>query len=189
MAPEQWSGASVDGRLDQYALGIVLYEIIAGSHPFQGDSYEALYVQHRESPLPPLPENLRVPNVVESVIRKAVEKDPDSRFASTGDMVAALEDAAAETSQAQTEVGAGSFPYGPRQTSTGKMAGGTRSGRFPSWWLFGGAGIAVVAMIAAIIATFLGGNGDPSKRSEHFQMRLPPRRSVRVLYQRHFRRS
>ena len=61
MAPEQWAGGAVDGRLDQYGLGIVLYEIITGSPPFQGDSMEALYVQHREAPVPPISSSLQVP--------------------------------------------------------------------------------------------------------------------------------
>ena len=52
MAPEQWSGGVVDGKLDQYALGIVFYQMLAGTPPFQGDSLENLFVQHRDSPIP-----------------------------------------------------------------------------------------------------------------------------------------
>ena len=56
MAPEQWASGGLDGRSDQYALGIVLYETLAGLPPFQGESMEALFVHHRESPVPRLPE-------------------------------------------------------------------------------------------------------------------------------------
>jgi len=52
MAPEQWSGTGADGRADLYALGVVLYQMIAGRVPFRGDAIEAIYVQHRESPVP-----------------------------------------------------------------------------------------------------------------------------------------
>jgi len=61
MPPEQWESGSLDGRLDQYALGIVFYEILVGAVPFQGDSMGAMYVQHRDTPLPALPGNLQVP--------------------------------------------------------------------------------------------------------------------------------
>ena len=95
MAPEQWAGRPVDGRLDLYALGIVLYELITGRKAFSGDSNEALFVQQRDVPMPRLRANLRVPRAVESVIRRATEKNPNSRFASAGDMTVALERALA----------------------------------------------------------------------------------------------
>ena len=75
MAPEQWSGGQIDGRLDQYALGIVLYEIIAGRQPFRGDSYEALFVQHTDEPILPLPADAHVPSAVEAVIRSGHRKE------------------------------------------------------------------------------------------------------------------
>ena len=101
MPPEQWASGPIDGRLDQYSLGVVLYETISGMLPFQGDSMEALFVQHRETPMPALPANLRVPGVVESVIRRATEKSPDARFGSAGEMAAALEGALAGRTPAQ----------------------------------------------------------------------------------------
>ena len=97
MAPEQWRGGSVDGRLDQYALGIVLYEMIVGSLPFQGDSMEALFVQHREGQIPAFPPELRIPVDVENVIRRATQKDPEDRYATAWDMASALELAGGRT--------------------------------------------------------------------------------------------
>ena len=44
VSPEQWASGSLDGRLDQYALGIVLYEMLSGAAPFQADSMEALHI-------------------------------------------------------------------------------------------------------------------------------------------------
>ena len=90
MAPEQWSGGSVDGRLDQYALGIVLYEAISGFTPFEADSYEAYFVQHRETRVPRFSPDLDVPAALDEIVRRATEKEPNDRYASTGDMVEAL---------------------------------------------------------------------------------------------------
>ena len=44
-----------DGRTNLYSLGILLYEMLTGSVPFQGEAIEAIYVQHREAPVPPIP--------------------------------------------------------------------------------------------------------------------------------------
>lgn len=81
MAPEQWDSSSVNAKLDQYALGILLYEIIAGHPPFIADSMEALYIQHRNASVPPFPLELGVPAYVEQIITKATQKDPQDRYA------------------------------------------------------------------------------------------------------------
>ena len=91
MAPEQWESGRLDGRLDQYALGIVLYEMLTGTLPFQGESMAALFVQHREAPVPPIPGHLDVPRAVEDVVRRALEKSPEDRFADAEAMATALE--------------------------------------------------------------------------------------------------
>ena len=90
MSPEQWASGSLDGRLDQYALGIVLYEMLSGATPFQGESMEALFVHHRDSPLPPLLGRLGVPRAVEDVVRRAMAKLPEDRFADANAMAAVL---------------------------------------------------------------------------------------------------
>jgi serine/threonine-protein kinase len=93
MSPEQWDGSAVDSRLDQYGLGIVLYEVITGSPPFQGDSWGAMYVQHREAPVPPISSSLQVPGEVESVIRKMLEKSAEDRYGTAAELADALEGA------------------------------------------------------------------------------------------------
>ena len=91
MSPEQWDGGAVDSRLDQYGLGIVLYEIITGSPPFRGDSWGAMYVQHREASVPEFSSSLQVPVEVENVIRKMLEKSADDRYGSATKLADALE--------------------------------------------------------------------------------------------------
>ncbi len=94
MAPEQWEGAAVDGRTDQYAFGIMVYEMFTGVLPFSGETPFALMYQHRERPLPPLntyrPD---LPDELDAVIRKATEKRSSDRYASTMEFAKAVEEA------------------------------------------------------------------------------------------------
>jgi len=160
MSPEQWASGSLDGRIDQYALGIVFYEMLAGSTPFQGESMEAMYVQHKETPLPAFAGNLQVPAAIQQVIRKATEKSQDSRYASSGEMADAL-----EVALGRTPSGGGRStppprpPQQPRQPAD-PGAGSGRTGGIPSWLLFGGLGVIVMAVIAIVIAmAAAGGSG------------------------------
>lgn len=92
MAPEQFRGKARPAS-DQYALGIVIYEWICGSSPFNGDIAE-LYYQHTQVTPPPL--HLKAPSIapaVEQVILRALAKDPRDRFPNVQDFVSALEQA------------------------------------------------------------------------------------------------
>ena len=80
MAPEQAEGAEVSERTDIYALGIVLYEMISGSVPFRASTPGAVLVkQMREIPLPLRTLRREVPESIESVVMKALEKKPENR--------------------------------------------------------------------------------------------------------------
>ena len=91
MAPEQVLGEEASPAADLYALGIVLYEMVTGALPFQGDSSPEIARKRLEGP-PPRP-SLRVPGlppVWDAVILRCLERDPARRFARAGDVVAAL---------------------------------------------------------------------------------------------------
>ena len=95
LSPEQAGGDSeLDGRSDQYSLGCVLFELLSGKTPFTGPGTMALLAQHI-SQLAPSVVALRpeVPESVERVIHRALEKAPTDRFASAADMAVALEGA------------------------------------------------------------------------------------------------
>jgi hypothetical protein len=92
MSPEQWRGEKVDGKADQYALGVLAYELFSGKRPFGDASLQDLLRMHLTAD----PPDLRVvsddvPAHANAAIRRAMAKDPADRFASATAFVAALE--------------------------------------------------------------------------------------------------
>ena len=83
MSPEQAQGTNVDHRTDIYSLGVVLYEMLAGRVPFEGDSTMAVIYKHINEPPPPI-EN--IPAQIQSVITKALAKNPDDRYQNARDL-------------------------------------------------------------------------------------------------------
>jgi serine/threonine-protein kinase len=93
MAPEQVRAQAVDNRTDLFALGILLYQITTGKHPFRG-AHPAETVQNicaERGPTPPSAFLPDYPSGLEEVVLKALAKDPEQRFATANDMLTALE--------------------------------------------------------------------------------------------------
>ena len=87
LSPEQARGESVDARSDIYSTGCLLYELLVGRPPFQGDSPVSVAYQHvRERPVPPSQLDPEVTSAMDAVVLKALAKNPDDRYATAEDM-------------------------------------------------------------------------------------------------------
>ncbi|MEJ5296214.1 MAG: protein kinase [Fimbriimonadales bacterium] len=90
MSPEQVQGGAIDERSDLFSLGIVLYEMVAGFKPFQGDSVVSIAYNITNSEPPVAP---NIPPALDWVIRKALRKAPGERFQSAREMKQAIQNA------------------------------------------------------------------------------------------------
>jgi serine/threonine-protein kinase len=126
MAPEQARGDPVSPQTDQYALGIVLYEMLTGTTPYSADTPQAIVYQHIYSALPlPHTRNPLVTDVMERVILKALAKEQQDRFPDMAAFALAARAAAGGASVPMTaavpqpteEVEAESEPFPPKQAT------------------------------------------------------------------------
>ena len=97
LSPEQARGEAVDARSDVYSTGCLLYELVTGAPPFQGDSPVAVAYQHvRENATAPSSRVPGLPRALDSIVMKALAKNPLNRYQSAGEMRSDLQRALAD---------------------------------------------------------------------------------------------
>jgi len=87
LAPEQIYGQAVDTRTDLYSLGAVLYEMVTGFPPFDGETNRDLLRNILQSEVPPLPGHVMAPPELEIIIHRALEKDMELRYQKSSEML------------------------------------------------------------------------------------------------------
>src|SRR5215471_287161 len=93
LAPEQLEGKALDGRVDLFALGIVMHEMLTLQHLFAGDSDLGTVKQIMERPIPhPSANRDDVPTALDATVMRALERDRARRFATAAEMASALDD-------------------------------------------------------------------------------------------------
>lgn len=88
LSPEQARGTYIDFRTDIYSLGVVLYEMVTGVLPFQGDSPVTVALKHiQEEPIPPKNLNSSIPSSLNNLILKAIQKEPIRRYENVRELI------------------------------------------------------------------------------------------------------
>ena len=174
VAPEQLQGEHVGGRADQYALACTTFEMLSATPPFRRDSEVALISAHLYAP-PPLLADVRpdLPAALGSVLARAMAKDPEARFATTGAFAQALTQATfgvavgpptivrpvAPTPPLQGVVHGGALPE-PRESSNRPLA--IAVGAVFLAVLLGGGAVLAINLAGSPSATPTPGTGVPS---------------------------
>ena len=156
LSPEQAQGHAVTGQSDLYAIGIVLYEMLTGTIPFEGDSAVTIALkQVSEPPLPPGRLNPAVTPELEAAVMRALAKAPEQRFADADEFIAALEAARVGLDEPSGAATTAFMPVASPGIVEEEVvyAEPLAEERGPRWWLWGL--LAALLIVGAIVAALL----------------------------------
>jgi serine/threonine-protein kinase len=165
LSPEQAQGHAVSQQSDLYSIGVVLYEMLAGRVPFEGESAVTIALkQVGEAPVPPSAYNGAVTPALEQVVLRALEKDPAARFPDADAFIDALEAArygVEDPAQSTMLVPAAAPPVLPAGSppSFGHAAPRPHpedEGPGRRWWLFAIAALLAVGILLALLLLLRG---------------------------------
>jgi hypothetical protein len=161
MAPEQAKGGEVDGRADQYALGVVGHQLLTGKQPFDGSSHSILYKQVFEAPPRIFESRADAPADLCAALDRALAKEPDRRFPSMEEFASAV--------------------MGERRSSPTQVSSPVVMGERPGLWRRRGIRR---ALIAAILCVGLSGTAWGAFRFLQVPTRVPTRAPAPPVSQR-----
>ncbi len=153
MSPEQIRGdTALDARADLYSVGVSLYELVTGRHPFDGDSQFAIMTAHLEkNPVPPVEIDPKLPASLNEIILMSVLKDPNTRFQTAGafrNALGSVEAPAPPAAQATPTVTMQPAAAAPAQAAPVAASAPPKSKR--GLWMAMGAIAAALAVVGVI---------------------------------------
>ncbi len=173
LSPEQAQGHAVSEQSDLYSIGVILYEMVTGQVPFDGESAVTIALKHvSEIPTPPCEINAAISPQLQAVIMRSLAKDPSQRFATADEFIDALEQARAVTMPAEappiaaaagvgesTAIGmsghtlAAGAGAGAAAASGGYANRGSDEDQGPTrrWWLFAGGAVVAVGLLILLL--------------------------------------
>jgi eukaryotic-like serine/threonine-protein kinase len=161
LSPEQAQGHAVSETSDLYAVGVVLYELLTGSVPFEGESAVTIALkQVSVEPTPPSQRNPEVGPPLDAVVMRSLAKDPLARFASADEFIAALQRAREGIAPAPAFNGAPPTVDAAAALLVPPLPGEDQpdpadAARRRRWVVWAAAGVAALAIVAAVILLFL----------------------------------
>ena len=172
-APETVRGEPVDGRVDQYALGCMLFELLGGQVPFPRDTPVAAFFAHVNDPVPPLGGDPERAKALSAVFAKVLAKQPDDRYATCQEFVAAARSelaaaAAVDATADATRLVTQDSPQAPT-TLPAPAPPTERVKARRRWQLVALASLVVAAIVAVSIVVGVSGNGSSASTAS-----LPP---------------
>jgi eukaryotic-like serine/threonine-protein kinase len=161
LSPEQAMGKRATPASDRYALAVVAWELLTGERPYAAANTTAEAAAHVHAPIPSISERTNLPRELDPVFRRALAKDPDERYGSAAELVAALRDALSASAAPTQRLAA----VEEETTAASPVAVATAGRPNPLLW----AGLVALALLALggglALAAVLGEDDEPETRT------------------------